>query len=184
MLSIYLQTRMREKRDKEDKLVMTTPATQIIMIINKKNINQQDARISKVKRKFLYKNHLISSFVFTAPFKKTVSQSCAVAISEKFWRATAQSTWRTNGWLANKSFQCLVFVLTQLQFRQWSSLPFCLPSLIVQRPARIVYFSLLRMIVKLVYRTIAWWRHLTTTTRMLWGALRFQHFWRVKVMWS
>ena len=36
MLSIYLQTRMREKRDKEDKLVMTTPATQIIMIINKK----------------------------------------------------------------------------------------------------------------------------------------------------
>ena len=36
----------------------------------------------------------------------------------------------------NKSFQSFVFVLTQLHFRQWSSLPFCLPSLIVQWPAR------------------------------------------------
>ena len=32
----------------------------------------------------------------------------------------------------HKSFQSLVFVLTQLLFGQWSSLPFCLPSLIVQ----------------------------------------------------
>ena len=33
----------------------------------------------------------------------------------------------------NKSFQSLVSVLTQLHFGQWSSLPFCLPSLIVAR---------------------------------------------------
>ena len=34
----------------------------------------------------------------------------------------------------NKSFTSLVFILTQLHFGQWSSLPFCLPSLIVQWP--------------------------------------------------
>ena len=33
---------------------------------------------------------------------KPVSQSCAVAKSETFWRATAQSTWRTNGCLQQK----------------------------------------------------------------------------------
>ena len=38
------------------------------------------------------------------------------------------------------SFQSLVFVLTQLHFGQWSSLPFCLPSLTVQWPARIFHF--------------------------------------------
>ena len=102
---------------------------------------------------------------------KSVSQSCAVAKSEKVWRATAQSrtqtlvlllrirracavrslrkpihnpTWRTNGWLQQK-----LLVPTQLHFCQRSSPPFCLPSLIVQWPARIVHFSLLRMIVKL-----------------------------------
>ena len=42
---------------------------------------------------------------------------------------------------SNKSFQCLVFVLTQLHFGQWNSPPFCLPTLIVQWPASI--FSLL-----------------------------------------
>ena len=41
----------------------------------------------------------------------------------------------------NKSFQSSVFVLTQLHFGQWSSLPFCLPSLIVQWHARILAFS-------------------------------------------
>ena len=51
----------------------------------------------------------------------------------------------------NKSFQSLVFVLTQLHCGHWSSLLFCLPSLIVQWPARIVHFSLLRMIVKLPF---------------------------------
>ena len=34
----------------------------------------------------------------------------------------------------NKSFQRLVFVLTQLHFHQWSSLPFCLPSLLLRGP--------------------------------------------------
>ena len=100
----------------------------------------------------LYGVHVFLAIVPTCC--KPVSQSCAVAISEKFWRATAQSTWRTNSCLANKSFQCLVFALTQLRFGQWSSLPFCLPSLIVQRPARIVHFSLLRMIVKLDCRRL------------------------------
>ena len=52
-----------------------------------------------------------------------------------------------NGWPHNKSFQSLVIVLTQLHFGQWSSLPFCLPTLIVQWPARSFHFSLLRMIV-------------------------------------
>ena len=33
---------------------------------------------------------------------KVASQSCAVAKSETFWRATGQSTWRTNGWLQQK----------------------------------------------------------------------------------
>ena len=34
----------------------------------------------------------------------------------------------------SKSFQSLVFVLKQLLFGQWSSLPFCLASLTVQWP--------------------------------------------------
>ena len=51
-----------------------------------------------------------------------------------------------------KNFQSLVFVLTQLRFGQWSSLPFYQPSLIVQLPAWIFHFLLLRMIVKLAYR--------------------------------
>ena len=38
-----------------------------------------------------------------------------------------------------KSFQSLVFVLTRLHFGQWSSPPFCLPSLIVQWPA--IFFT-------------------------------------------
>ena len=46
----------------------------------------------------------------------------------------------------NKSFQSLFFVLTQLQYCQWSSLPFRLPSLIVQWLARTLHFELLRMI--------------------------------------
>ena len=56
----------------------------------------------------------------------------------------------------DKSFQCLFFVLTQLHFCQWSSFSCYLPSLIVQRPARIVHFSLLCMIVKLVYTSMLW----------------------------
>ena len=53
----------------------------------------------------------------------------------------------------SKSFQSLVFVLTQLHYGQCSSLPFCLPSLIVQWPARMFQFRLLCMIVKLVVST-------------------------------
>ena len=75
---------------------------------------------------------------------KSVSQSCAVAKSEKFWWATGQSTWRTNGWLLQKLLM-FGFRTHTTHFRQWSSLPFCLPSLIVQRPARIGHFSLLRV---------------------------------------
>ena len=50
-----------------------------------------------------------------------------------------------------KSFQSLVFVLTQLHFVQWSSFSFCLPSLILQWPARIFHFYPLCTIVKLAY---------------------------------
>ena len=59
---------------------------------------------------------------------------------------------RTTG--CNKIFRSLVFVFTQLHFGQWSSLPFCLPRLIVQWPARFVHSLLLRMIVKLA----SWFR--------------------------
>ena len=40
---------------------------------------------------------------------------------------------------------------SQLHFGQWSSLPFCLQTFIVQWRTRIFYFLLLRMIVKLAY---------------------------------
>ena len=43
-------------------------------------------------------------------------------------------------WYTNKSFQSLVLVLTQLHCGQWSSFPFCLPSLIVQCLAKIFPF--------------------------------------------
>ena len=48
----------------------------------------------------------------------------------------------------DKNFQSLVFLLTQLHFGHWSSLPFCLPSLVVQWPARICHFWWLHIIVK------------------------------------
>ena len=51
----------------------------------------------------------------------------------------------------NESLQRFIFVLTQLHFGQWSSLPFCLPSLIVQWPARFFCFQLQWMIVILSY---------------------------------
>ena len=50
----------------------------------------------------------------------------------------------------NKSFQCLVFVLTQLHFRQWSSLPCNLSRGLPE----FVHFSLLCMIVKMAYNNI------------------------------
>ena len=40
-----------------------------------------------------------------------------------------------------KTFQRLVFALVHLRFGKWSNLPFSLPSLIVQWPARIFTFS-------------------------------------------
>ena len=51
----------------------------------------------------------------------------------------------------NKSFHSLVFVLTQLHVGQWSSLPFCLPSLIAQWSIRIFHFYPLYVIVKLAF---------------------------------
>ena len=55
-------------------------------------------------------------------------------------------TWQTNDWLQQK-----VFVLTQLHVGQWSSLPFCLPSLIAQWSIRIFHFYPLYVIVKLAF---------------------------------
>ena len=66
--------------------------------------------------------------------------------SEKFWQATGQSNyyWHIQTAGRNKSFQSLViFVLEQLHFGQQSVLPFCLPSLIDQWPAKILHFQLL-----------------------------------------
>ena len=71
-----------------------------------------------------------------------VSQIFAVAKSKKFCKATAD---------CNKKVKSFVFMLTQLYFGQWSSLPFCLPSLIVQWPTRIFHVQLLHMIVNLAY---------------------------------
>ena len=70
---------------------------------------------------------------------KLVSQSCAVAKSEKFWWATGQSNLAYKR-LATTKASKVVFVLTQLHFGQWNSLPFCLSSLIVQCPARNFHF--------------------------------------------
>ena len=48
------------------------------------------------------------------------------------YKRQSQTSWTSS---RNKNFQNLVSVLTQLHFVQWNSLPFCLPSLIVQWPA-------------------------------------------------
>ena len=61
--------------------------------------------------------------------EKPVSQSCAVGKSEHSWWDTGQSNLAETD---TKSFQSVVFILTQLFCGQWSSLPFCLPCSIVQ----------------------------------------------------
>ena len=58
---------------------------------------------------------------------RPVSQSCAVAKSENVWRATWQSNLAYKRLAAAKDFHTHTTALSQ-----WSSLPFCLPSLIVQ----------------------------------------------------
>ena len=78
---------------------------------------------------------------------KPVSQSCTVAKSEKFWRATAQS-YLTYERLAATKASNVWFSYSHNCTHQRSSLPCYLPGLIVQRSAKIVHFSLLRMIVK------------------------------------
>ena len=100
---------------------------------------------------FSLSDHIYETFlsvVFNF-YQNPVSQSCAVAKSEKFWQATEQSSVQTAG--CNKSLQSLVFVLTQLHFCQWSSLPFCLSGLAVQWSIRIFHLWLLHMIVNLAY---------------------------------
>ena len=95
----------------------------------------------------------------------------------------------------NKSFQSLVFVLTQLHSSQWSSLPFSMPSLIVQWPARIFCFYLLCMIVKsgllrLCHNTC--WGYLFQRERgekareySLWFCSNWSNsYWRKRLSWS
>ena len=114
--------------------------------------------------------------VSTSQFQsnKPVSESCAVAKSEKFWWASGQSNlaykllaaaraskvWflcSHNYLLASgtvfHSHQNFSFLATahDCETGLWSSLPFCLPSLIVQWPTRNSHFQPLRMIVKLAY---------------------------------
>ena len=86
---------------------------------------------------------------------KRVSQSRIVTKSEKFWGATRQSKLVYLMAGRNKRLQSLVFLLTQLHFGQWSSLPFSMSSLIIQWPVRIFCFYLLHMIVELAYWPIA-----------------------------
>ena len=78
------------------------------------------------------------SCLFLYP-NKAVSQSCTVAVKvndsggpldNQTWLQTAN---------CNKIFQSLVFALTQLHYGQWSSLPFCLLSLVFQWPNRIFF---------------------------------------------
>ena len=67
---------------------------------------------------------------------------------------------------SNNNFQSSVFVLTQLHFGQWSSLPFCLPSLIVRWPARIFTFSY-----------CAWtWNWLISTCNLMCKSRKIAHF--------
>ena len=73
-----------------------------------------------------------------SPFSVKTSQvrNHARAVAKTEWILAGQWTIKlgikTSG--HNKLFQNVVSVLTQLRFGQWSSLPFCLPSLIVQWP--------------------------------------------------
>ena len=87
-------------------------------------------QINEIKK---FRSHII--FLETVLEHKSVSQSCAVAKSEKFCRGhwTIKLGIQTAG--RNKS---LVFVLTQFfSFACGAVFSFCLPSLIVQWPARI-----------------------------------------------
>ena len=64
---------------------------------------------------------------------KPISQWCALK-----WKILA-GHWTIKLDIQTAGRQTLVFVLTQLNFGQWSSLPLCLPNLIVQWPARIFH---------------------------------------------
>ena len=74
----------------------------------------------------------------------------AQSLKVRFWRATAQS-YLTYERLAATKASKVWFSYSHNCTCQRSSLPCYLPSLTVQRPARIVHFLLLCMIVKLDY---------------------------------
>ena len=76
------------------------------------------------------------------PSNSPFSQSCTVTKSEKFWQATGQSNYWQRQLAATKASKVWFSYFTQLHFGQWSSLPFCLPSLIVQWSARTFHFYL------------------------------------------
>ena len=72
--------------------------------------------------------------------KQTVSQACAEAKIETFCRSTRQSNLEYK-WLADTKASKVCFSYSHIcTLAQWSGLPFCLPSLIVQWPARIFHF--------------------------------------------
>ena len=84
---------------------------------------------------------LVTPLGFAWQFKCLVSDKLVKKKRVKYKRLAA--TKASKVWFS--------YSLTQLYFGQWSSLPFCLSSLIVQWPARIFHLLLLCMIVKLAY---------------------------------
>ena len=81
---------------------------------------------------------------------KIDSQPYAVAKREIFWRATGQSNLANGMELLHWPAQCSCVI--SMKTKLWKLLlrpAVCMPSLIVQWPARIVHFQLLCMIVKL-----------------------------------
>ena len=61
-------------------------------------------------------------------WNRLASQSCAIANSEQLWWTVGQSNLAYKRMAVTKASKSFVFVLTQLYYGQWSSLPFCLPS--------------------------------------------------------
>ena len=79
----------------------------------------------------IIKQSIITFFIINKP----VSQSCAVAKSENLWRDSGQSNLVYKCLAVTKVWFCTRVI--QLHFGQWGRLPFCLASLIIQRPVRV-----------------------------------------------
>ena len=72
-------------------------------------------------------------------------------LDNQFWH-TCINVW------PQQSFQSLVFLLRQLNIDQWNSLPFCLPSLIVQWLDRIFHYKPLSQSCTAVEKSRKFWQ--------------------------